>query len=68
MKQPKDMLVIFVIDIFDEDDLVASIEERLIIEALVEVFVNFEGDDIMIMIRWQAQLRVGVHTIIHQRS
>lgn len=46
MKQPKDIHVISVIDTIDEGELVLPIEERLIVEALTAVIINFNSDGI----------------------
>lgn len=45
MKQPKYICVIYIIDIVDEDDLVDLIQKRLGIESLIQVTINFKGDN-----------------------
>lgn len=46
IKHPKDTPVISVIDAVNEYDLVASIKVILGVKALVEVIMNFKGNDI----------------------
>lgn len=40
------MCVIFVIDTVNKNEFVPSIEERLRVEALITIIMNFKGDDI----------------------
>ncbi|KAK4724048.1 hypothetical protein R3W88_026827 [Solanum pinnatisectum] len=44
MKQPRDMSVVSEIDIVDENDIEASIEERYVVETLAAVIMNFDED------------------------
>lgn len=46
IKLPRDMHVVSVIDIVNKGDLVASIEERLDIKALVIIIINLKGNGI----------------------
>lgn len=46
MRQPKDIRVVSVIDSVDEDDLIEPIEERLCVEALATVIINFYREGI----------------------
>ncbi|XP_049382750.1 uncharacterized protein LOC125847086 [Solanum stenotomum] len=44
MKQPHDMNMVSPIEAFDEEEMGATIEERLAVETLVAVLMNFEVD------------------------
>ena len=44
MKQPYDMNVVFAIDVFEKEEMGETIEERLAVETLVVVLMNFEVD------------------------
>ncbi|XP_049372491.1 uncharacterized protein LOC125837400 [Solanum verrucosum] len=44
MKQPHDMNVVSAIEVFDEEEMGASIKERLAVETLTAVLMNFETD------------------------
>ncbi|KAK4737071.1 hypothetical protein R3W88_000768 [Solanum pinnatisectum] len=44
MKQPHDMNVLSSIDVFKEEEMGATIEERLAVETLATVLMNFEAD------------------------
>ncbi|XP_015162309.1 uncharacterized protein [Solanum tuberosum] len=44
MKKPYDMNVVSVIEVFYEEEMGATIEERLVVEILVAVIMNFEAD------------------------
>jgi len=44
MKQPHDMNVVSAIEVFEEEKMGATIEERLVVKTLVVVLMNFEAD------------------------
>lgn len=46
MKETNDMRVILIINIVDEDELVNPIKDRLGVEALAAVIMNFNSDNI----------------------
>lgn len=54
------MHVFFVIDTIDEDDLVAPIKERLDVETLTTMIINFDSYGTM-------NLLVRVPTLMHHR-
>ncbi|XP_015165371.1 uncharacterized protein [Solanum tuberosum] len=43
MKQPHDMNVMSAIEVFDKEDMGATIEKRLVVETLAAVLMNFEA-------------------------
>ncbi|KAK4709767.1 hypothetical protein R3W88_004280 [Solanum pinnatisectum] len=44
MNKPQDMNVVYAIEVFDERELKAAIEERFVVETLAAVLMNFEED------------------------
>lgn len=44
--QPRDMNVIFIIDVVDEVDLVVPFEERFVVETLAVLLMNLESEGI----------------------
>lgn len=68
MKQPKDVHVISMIDTIDEDALIVPIKERLGVEAVAVIIINFEGDDIDGYDEIVSALVSLVLTLLHQRS
>jgi len=44
MKQPYDMNVVSAIEVFDEEEIGATIQDRMVVETLVAVLMNFEVD------------------------
>lgn len=60
------MYVTSIINTVDEDDLIAHIKKKLRVETLVAIIINFEENDIRVMMIWLAHLMLGVHTVMHQ--
>lgn len=46
IKKPKEIHMIYITEIINEDLLVTSINERFGVEALATIIMNFEGDNI----------------------
>jgi len=44
MKQPQDMSVVSAIEVFDEGELGFAIEDRMAVETLAVVIMNFDAD------------------------
>lgn len=71
MQQLKDIYVISVIDIIEDDALIEPIKGRLGVEALEVVIMNFGSDSVNVydeMVSYQdptSQVMMG-HTITHQ--
>lgn len=59
--------MILVIDMIDDNALIAPIEERFVVEALATVIMNFEGNDIDMYDEIVENLLVWVPILLHQK-